>query len=605
MSLGERARRRPRGRPRRRSAGRPPARRGRRRGCVGDQRAVGLDVAGDVGERAARGRRSASRASSALDDVERVAGTRRPGRACSRRRSTARRGRAGGRRRSAGAARAGAGRRATARGRASRSPASRRASVSTVTPGTRSRSAYELAGLAGAHARGARSAQRRSGSSGTPLSSATSIVAVAGPASARVQLPVRGCIQTSQPARSAIGGAWPQWSMWAWVMTTSRTSLERGRPCGRARARGAPSSRGRACPVSTSTIPSPACSAHALQCGTPGRSSGSRSRQTPGSTRSPRPTSRGRVGLRTGGTLPSRRWRRGPGAAKRDPQGARDRVPRRGRLRARAARLADARHPRCSTPRSRAATSSPAEDAWQRARRVPVRAARRALGDRRDAEPIDKQKELLARFRFASPDERRWIREVLREHLAEHFPDDGGTVNVDALRPLLTDYCLEVQPGQQVLVRVARRSPRRCCWRCSARSSSARRGRCCAPRCPARTRASGAPRATPTSTASRPPSSPRRERSTPRCGIQAPENANALAGVDPARHGARRARPRAAARGRARAPLGDHAVADRRRRPAGRDGHARVRGLRRAARCSWTATTPSPPGASCARSRRG
>jgi hypothetical protein len=38
-------------------------------------------------------------------------------------------------------------------------------------------------------------------------------------------------------------------------------------------------------------------------------------------------------------------------------------------------------------------------------------------------EPITRQKELLARYRFASVDERRWIRGVLREHLAEHFPD--------------------------------------------------------------------------------------------------------------------------------------------------------------------------------------
>src|SRR3954454_11741679 len=45
-------------------------------------------------------------------------------------------------------------------------------------------------------------------------------------------------------------------------------------------------------PVSTSTIPSPAATAHALPCGTPGHGSGRRSRQTPGSTRSPRPTSR-------------------------------------------------------------------------------------------------------------------------------------------------------------------------------------------------------------------------------------------------------------------------------------------------------------------------
>jgi len=38
-------------------------------------------------------------------------------------------------------------------------------------------------------------------------------------------------------------------------------------------------------------------------------------------------------------------------------------------------------------------------------------------------EPIVKQKELLARYRFATADERLWIRGVLREHLAEHFPD--------------------------------------------------------------------------------------------------------------------------------------------------------------------------------------
>ena len=34
-----------------------------------------------------------------------------------------------------------------------------------------------------------------------------------------------------------------------------------------------------------------------------------------------------------------------------------------------------------------------------------------------------KQKELLARFRVASAVERAWIRDVLREHLAEWFPD--------------------------------------------------------------------------------------------------------------------------------------------------------------------------------------
>jgi hypothetical protein len=62
------------------------------------------------------------------------------------------------------------------------------------------------------------------------------------------------------------------------------------------------------------------------------------------------------------------------------------------------------------------------EDAWQRAveflfERLVVRWAIA------DAEPLTRQKELLGRFRFASADERRWIRSVLRRHLTEHFPD--------------------------------------------------------------------------------------------------------------------------------------------------------------------------------------
>jgi hypothetical protein len=62
------------------------------------------------------------------------------------------------------------------------------------------------------------------------------------------------------------------------------------------------------------------------------------------------------------------------------------------------------------------------EDAWQRAVEFLFErlAVRWEIGD---AEPLTRQKELLARFRFASQDERRWIREVLRTHLAEHFPD--------------------------------------------------------------------------------------------------------------------------------------------------------------------------------------
>jgi hypothetical protein len=62
------------------------------------------------------------------------------------------------------------------------------------------------------------------------------------------------------------------------------------------------------------------------------------------------------------------------------------------------------------------------EDAWQRAveflfERLAVR------WEIAGTEPITKQKELLGRFRFATADERRWIRDVLREHLAEHFPE--------------------------------------------------------------------------------------------------------------------------------------------------------------------------------------
>jgi hypothetical protein len=71
-----------------------------------------------------------------------------------------------------------------------------------------------------------------------------------------------------------------------------------------------------------------------------------------------------------------------------------------------------------------AAAGSPLsrEDAWQRAaeflfERLAVR------WEIAGTEPITRQKELLGRYRFASADERRWIRDVLREHLAEHFPE--------------------------------------------------------------------------------------------------------------------------------------------------------------------------------------
>jgi hypothetical protein len=83
------------------------------------------------------------------------------------------------------------------------------------------------------------------------------------------------------------------------------------------------------------------------------------------------------------------------------------------------------------TPKTRAAyadvragagrAAATAEDAWQRAgellfERLVVRWDVRGVA-------YERQDELLARFRMASPEERRWIRDVLREHVAEHFPD--------------------------------------------------------------------------------------------------------------------------------------------------------------------------------------
>jgi hypothetical protein len=79
-----------------------------------------------------------------------------------------------------------------------------------------------------------------------------------------------------------------------------------------------------------------------------------------------------------------------------------------------------------ATRREYAATAAGAplsrEDAWQRAveflfERLAVR------WEIAGADPITRQKELLGRYRFASQGERRWVRDVLREHLAENFPE--------------------------------------------------------------------------------------------------------------------------------------------------------------------------------------
>jgi hypothetical protein len=61
------------------------------------------------------------------------------------------------------------------------------------------------------------------------------------------------------------------------------------------------------------------------------------------------------------------------------------------------------------------------EDVWHRA--VEFLFERLVVGWSVDDVPTTGQKALIARFRVASADERAWIRVVLREHLAEWFPE--------------------------------------------------------------------------------------------------------------------------------------------------------------------------------------
>jgi hypothetical protein len=61
------------------------------------------------------------------------------------------------------------------------------------------------------------------------------------------------------------------------------------------------------------------------------------------------------------------------------------------------------------------------EDAWQRA--VELLFERLAVRWVIAGAPLERQRELLARFRACSPEQRAWVRDVLREHCAENFPD--------------------------------------------------------------------------------------------------------------------------------------------------------------------------------------
>jgi hypothetical protein len=61
------------------------------------------------------------------------------------------------------------------------------------------------------------------------------------------------------------------------------------------------------------------------------------------------------------------------------------------------------------------------EDAWQRATELLFE--RLATKWTIAGLEITKQKELLGRYRMAGSDERAFVRESLREHVAEHFPE--------------------------------------------------------------------------------------------------------------------------------------------------------------------------------------
>ena len=62
-----------------------------------------------------------------------------------------------------------------------------------------------------------------------------------------------------------------------------------------------------------------------------------------------------------------------------------------------------------------------ADDRWQR--RVEFLFERLAVRWEIAGLPLESQKELLGRYRMASSDERRRVREALTEHLGERYPD--------------------------------------------------------------------------------------------------------------------------------------------------------------------------------------
>jgi hypothetical protein len=61
------------------------------------------------------------------------------------------------------------------------------------------------------------------------------------------------------------------------------------------------------------------------------------------------------------------------------------------------------------------------EDTWQRATEMLFE--RLAVSWTISGLDITRQKEILGRYRMASSEERRFVRDALRDHVAEHFPE--------------------------------------------------------------------------------------------------------------------------------------------------------------------------------------
>jgi hypothetical protein len=61
------------------------------------------------------------------------------------------------------------------------------------------------------------------------------------------------------------------------------------------------------------------------------------------------------------------------------------------------------------------------EDAWQRA--VELLFERLAVGWTNAGVELTRQNELLGRYRMASSAERRFVRDAMRDHVTEHFPE--------------------------------------------------------------------------------------------------------------------------------------------------------------------------------------